>query len=57
MGVPQKRDEKFAFLNGAGGPQGPGEARDSSGGFGVFACPSNFVISVPFLGSTMPQGT
>ncbi len=49
---PQKRDERFALLNGAN--EGGGKA---SGGAGVFACPANHNLSVPYDGSSaQPNG-
>ena len=47
---PARRDAKFALLNGYAG-----EARNS-GAAGVFACPTNRNVSVPWDGSSVPEG-
>lgn len=51
--APRMRDERFALLSGGGIG---GTARDTSGSYGVFACPSNNQISLPYSGSTQPNG-
>jgi len=51
---PQKRDERFAMLNGAG--TGEGNIDRINGGTGVFACPANKNISVPYDGTAQPNG-
>jgi prepilin-type N-terminal cleavage/methylation domain-containing protein len=48
---PAQRDERFAFLNGAT-PQGG----KSSGAAGIFACPANYNISIPYLDGERPSG-
>ncbi len=53
---PDRVDERFIYLNGAGGAGEPGDTRDSAGAFGIFACPSNQVISVPYMGAVQPLG-
>ncbi len=52
MGInrPFRRDERFALLNGAS------DLGRSSGAAGVFACPANANISIPFDGSPQPTG-
>jgi len=47
---PSRRDEKFALLNGYAGE------KRSTGAAGVFACPTNRNISVPYDGSPQPTG-
>ncbi len=51
--APRERDERFALTSGGGIG---GTARDASGSYGVFACPTNSQISVPFDGATQPNG-
>jgi len=53
--LPRRRDQRFAVLSGAG--EIGGTARSMSGAYGVFACPSNNDISLPFeSGAVHPVG-
>jgi|GEM_PF-2417018 len=48
---PSQRDERFKILNGATDTGGK-----SSGAAGIFACPANYNISVPYDGGVQPDG-
>lgn len=48
---PQRRDERFAILNGYDNDGGR-----SGGAAGVFGCPANFNISLPYDGSVQADG-
>ncbi len=50
VGRSDKRDERFALLNGVG------ERGTSGGAAGVFACPANHNISLPHDGAAQPTG-
>jgi len=51
---PKDRSAQFALLNGSGGLENP--TTRSGGALGVFACPSNLLLSVPFNDGTFPNG-
>lgn len=54
LGIPARRDERFALVTGAGIL---GTGRDGSGSYGVFACPSNNNLSLPHDGAApQPNG-
>jgi len=53
-GLPRRRDERFAILSGAG--EIGGTNRSMSGAYGVFACPSNNEVSLPYDGAPQPVG-
>ncbi|TVQ31572.1 MAG: prepilin-type N-terminal cleavage/methylation domain-containing protein [Phycisphaeraceae bacterium] len=52
--LPQRRDQRLAILSGAGDIGGT--SRSMSGAYGVFACPSNNEVSLPYDGAVRPVG-